>query len=153
MKNRCLQTVVLEETLENSWKARRSNQSILRKSTLNTHCKDWCWSWSSNTLATWCQELTHWKRPWYRERFEGRGRKDNRGLDGWMASPTQWSWVWANSGSWLWTGKPGMLHSMGLKRAGHDWVTEFNWIVLWSFCNKDSLVAQIVKSLPAMQDT
>ena len=58
-------TAVLEKTLKNPWTAVRSNQSILKKSTLNIHWKDWCWSWSSNALATWCEELTHWKRCWF----------------------------------------------------------------------------------------
>ena len=68
----------------------------LRKSTLNIHWKDWCWSWSSNTLATWCEELTHWKRPWCWERLRA-VEGNNRGWDVWMASLTQWTWVWANS--------------------------------------------------------
>ena len=79
-------------------------------------------SWNSNTLATWCEELTHWKRPWCWERLKARERYD-RGWDGWMASPTQWTWVWVNSGSWWWTGRPGMLQFMGLQRVGHDWAT------------------------------
>ena len=54
------------------------------------------------------------------------GEGDNRGWDGWMVSPTQWTWVWANSGSWWWTGKPGVLQSMGSQRVGHDWATELN---------------------------
>ena len=70
------------------WTARRSNQSIL-----NIHWKDWCWSWNSNTLATWCEELTHWKRPWFCERLKAGGEGDDRGWDGWMASLTQWTWV------------------------------------------------------------
>ena len=69
-----------------------------RKSILNIHWKDWCWSWSSNTLATWCKELTHWKRPWCWERLKAGGEGDNRGWDGCTASPTQWTWVWASSG-------------------------------------------------------
>ena len=68
-----------------------------RKSTLNIHWKDWCWSWSSNTLATWCIEQTHWKRPWCWERLKGGGEGGNRGWDGWMASSTQWTWIQANS--------------------------------------------------------
>ena len=79
------------------WTTRRSNQSILRKSILNIHWKDWCWSWSSNTLAAWCEELTHWKIPWCWERLKAGGEGDDRGLDEWMASLTQWTWVWANS--------------------------------------------------------
>ena len=70
-----------------------------RKSVLNIHWKDWCWSWSSNILASWCEELTHWKRPWSWERLKAGGEGDNRGWDGWIASLTQWTWVWANSGS------------------------------------------------------
>ena len=76
---------------------------------LSIHWKDWCWSWSSNTLSTWYEESTHCKRPWCWERLKARGEVDNRGWDGWMASLTQWTWVWGSSGSWWWTGKPGML--------------------------------------------
>ena len=88
-------------------------------SILNIHQKDW--GWSSNTLATWCDELTHWKRPWCLERLKAGGEGDDRGQDGWMASPTQWTWVWANSKRWWRTGKPGMLQSTGLQRVVHDW--------------------------------
>ena len=60
----------------------------------------------------------------------GGKRRGDRGWDGWMASPTQWTWVWVNSGSWWWTGRPGVLQSMGLQRVGHDWATELNWTQL-----------------------
>ena len=65
-----------------------------------------------------------WKRPWCWERLKARGEGDDRGWDGWMVSLTQWTWVWANSGSWWWTGKPGVMQSMESQRVGHDWVTE-----------------------------
>ena len=65
-------------------------------------------------MATWCQELTHWKRPWCWERLKAGGEGNNRESDGWIASPTQWPWVWASSRSWYWTGKSGFLQSMGL---------------------------------------
>ena len=65
-----------------------------------------------------------WKRPWCWERVNTGGEGDDRGQDGWTASPTQWTWVWANSGRWWRKAKPGMLGSMGSQRAGHDWVTE-----------------------------
>ena len=124
-KNRCFSTVVLEKTL------RRSNQSILRRSVLNIHWKDWCWGWSSNTLATWCKELTHWERPWCWERLKVGGEGDNRGWDGWMASPTQWTWVRVSSRSWWWTGKPGVLQSVGVTRSDMtewlNWTEEFPW--------------------------
>ena len=81
-----------------------------RKSTLNIHWKDWCWSWSCNTLAIWCEELTHWKRPWFWERLKARGEGNNREWDGWLQSPTQWTWVWADSErQW----RKGILACMG----------------------------------------
>ena len=92
------------------------------------YLKDWCCSWNSNTLATWCEELTHLKRPWCWERLKDGREGDDRGWGGWMTSPTRWTWVWVNSGSWWWTGRPGVLWPMGSQRAGHDWVTELNWI-------------------------
>ena len=85
---------------------------------------------NDNTLATWCEELTHLKRPWCWERLRARGEGDDKGWDGWMASPTRWTWVWVNSGSWWWTGRPDMLQSMGSQRVGHDWETELDWINL-----------------------
>ena len=78
-----------------------------RKSVLNIHWKDWCWN--SNTLITWCKELTHLRRPWCWERLRAGGEGDDRGWDCWIASLTQWTWVWINSGSWWWTGRPGVL--------------------------------------------
>ena len=98
-----------------------------RRSVLGVHWKDWCWSWNSNTLATRCKKLTHWKRPWYWERFRAGGEGADRGWDGWMASTTQWTWIWVNSRNWWWTGKPGVLRFMGSQRVGHDWATELNW--------------------------
>ena len=68
------------------------------------------------------------ERPWCWERLKaGGGEGDNRGWDGWVASPTQWMWVWVNSRSWWWTGRPGVLQSMESQKVGHDWVTELNW--------------------------
>ena len=94
---------------------------------MSVHQKDWCWSWNSNTLATWCEELTHWKRPWFWEKLKAGGEGDDRGWDGWMASPTQWTWIWVNSGSCWWTGGPSVLRSMGSQRVEHDWATELDW--------------------------
>ena len=96
----------------------------------SSHEKDWgldvkvCLR--KNTLATWWEELTHWKRPWFWERLKA-GEGDNKEWDGWIASLTRWTWVWASSRSWWWTGKPGVLQSMGSQRVGHDWATELNW--------------------------
>ena len=107
---------------------------------------EWCWSWNSSTLATSCEELTHWKRPWCWIRLGAGGEEDDRGWDGWMASPTRWTRVWVNSGSWWWTGRPNVLQLMGSQRVGHDWATELNWVTngqinpvkneqsLWNLC-------------------
>ena len=107
------------------WTARRSNQSILKEISPGISWKDWCWSWNSNTLATWYEELTHLKRPWFGERLRAGGERDDRGWDGWMASPTRWTWVWVDSGSWWWTGRPGMLWFMGHKEL--DTTEQLNW--------------------------
>ena len=64
-----------------------------RRSVLGVHWKDWCWNWNYNTLATWWEELAHWKRPWCWERLKAGEEGDDRGWDGWMASPTQWIWL------------------------------------------------------------
>ena len=64
-------------------------------------------------------------------KIEARGEVDDRGWDGWVASPTQWTWVWINSRSWWWTGSSGMLQSMGSQRVGQDWMTELNWTDPW----------------------
>ena len=91
--------------------------------------KDWCWSWNSNTFATWCEQLTHWKRPWCWERLKAGREGEDRGWDGWMPSLTRWTWVWVNFGSWWWTGRPGVLQSTGSQRVGHNWATELtDWL-------------------------
>ena len=115
------------------WTARRSNQSILKEISPefslegNETSFNWCWSWNFSTLATWCKELTHLKRPWCWQRLRA-GEGDDWGWDGWMASLTQWTWVWVDSRSWWWTGRPGVLRFMGSQRVGHDQEeTELNW--------------------------
>ena len=109
-----------------------------RKSTLNIHWNDWCWS--SNTLATWCEELTPWKRPWCWERLRAEEEGGGRWWGGWMASLTQWTWVWASSRRWWRTGKPDVLQSMVPQRAGHDLVIEQQWTI--SKCYKDFLFSR-----------
>ena len=117
------------------------------------HCSQILYQLNSNTLATWCKELTHLKRPWCWERLKVGGEGDDRGWDGWMASLTQWTWVGVNSRSWWWTGRPGVLQSVGSQRVGHDWATELNWTELnWnlafpsimSVSNKPMLLLVIV---------
>ena len=97
-----------------------------RRSVQGVHWKDWGWSWNSNTLASSCEGLTHWKRPWC---WEGLGQEEKGMTEDEMASLTQWTWVWINSGSWWWTGRPGVLWFMGSQRVGHDCVGELNSIM------------------------
>ena len=110
------------------WTARRSNQSILKE--ISPGC-----SLEGLTLKLKLQYFGHLMRrtdsfektlSW--ERLKVGREWNHRGWDGWMASLTQWTWVWVNSGNWWWTGRPGMLHSMGLQRVRHDWATELNWL-------------------------
>ena len=112
------------------WTARRSNQSILKEISPEYSLAGLMLKPNLQTSATWCEELTHWRRPWCWEILMAGGEGDVRGWDGWMASATRWTWVWASSGSW-WTGKPGMLQSMGSQRVRHDWtdsnIKETHW--------------------------
>ena len=101
--------------------ARRSNQSILREISPEYSLEGLILRWNSNTLATCCEELTYLKRPWCLERLKVGGEGDNRAWDGWMKSPIQWTWVWASSRSWWWTGRSGVLQSMELQRVRPDW--------------------------------
>ena len=112
------------KSLENPLNSKRSNQSSLKEINPEYSLEGLMWNWSSNTLAIWCKELTHQKRPWCCKRLKTEREEDNRGWDGWMASPIQWTWTWANSGRWWRTGKLGVLRSMGSQGAGHDLVTE-----------------------------
>ena len=132
-KNWCFWTVALQKTLESPLDNKEIKPVNPKgKSVLNIYWKDWCWSWNSNTLATWCEELTHLKRPWWWERLKAGGEGDDRGWDGWMVSLTRWTWVWVSSGSWWRTGKPVTLQSIVLQGVGHDWATEVNWDASWA---------------------
>ena len=97
------------------------------RAVLGVHWKDWCWSWNSTTLATWCEELTYLKRPWCWERLKVGGEGDDRGWDGWMASLTRWTWVWVNSGSWWWTGRPSVLQPMGSQN--QTWLSDWTELI------------------------
>ena len=126
-KNWCFWTVCWRRLLRVPWTARRSNQSILKEISLRCSLEGLMlklklqyfghliWRVDSLEKTLWCWEGL------------GAGEGDDRGWDGWMASPTRWTWVWVNSGSWWWTGRPGMLWFMRLQRVGHDWATEMNW--------------------------
>ena len=125
LKNWCFWIVVLEKTLESPLDCKeiqpvhpKGNQSWMFVGRTDGEA-------DTAYLATWCKELTHLKRPWCWERLTLGGERDGREWDGWMASPSQWTWVWVNSGRWWWTGRPGMLQSMGLQRVGDstEWLS------------------------------
>ena len=106
------------------WTTRRSNQSILKE--ISPGC-----SLEGLMLKLKLQYFGHllwivdsFQKPWCWERLRTEGEGDDRGWDGRMAPPTWWAWVWASSRSWWWTGKPGVLQSMGSQRVRQDWVTE-----------------------------
>ena len=103
------------------WTARRSNQSILKEISPGI-------SLEGMMLKLKLQYFGHlMRRLWCWEGLEAGGEGDDRAWDGWMVSLTWWTWVWVNSRSWWWTGRPGVLRFMGSQRARHDWVTELNW--------------------------
>ena len=112
------------------WKLLACNQSILKQISPGISLQGMMLK--LKLLATSWEELTHWKILWCWEGSGAGGEGDDRGWDGWMASLTRWTWVWVNSGRWLWTGRPGMLRFMGLQGVGHNWVTELNcsWLGL-----------------------
>ena len=155
LKNWCFQTVILEKTLENPLDSKEIKPvNPKRKSTLNIHWKEFCWRWSSSTLAIWCEEWIHRKIPWFWERLRAvrEGSDRIKWLDGIIDSrdmsvrklreivkgsqkESDWLSNWTETTTWHdnlplvrdLLGKPGMLQSMGLQRVGHDWATELNW--------------------------
>ena len=133
LKNWCFWTVVLEKTLESLLDCKeiqpvhpQGNQSWILIGKTDDEAE---------TPILWppdVKNLTHWKRHWCWERLKVGGEGDDRGWDGSMASPTQWTWVWVNSGSWWWTGRPSVLWFMGSQRVGHNWETELKWTRMMS---------------------
>ena len=113
------------EDLRVPWTARRFNKSILKEISPGRSLEGLVLKLKLQYFVH--KELTHLERPWCWERLKAGGEGDDKGWDGWMASPTQWTWVWVNSRSWWWTGRPGMLQFMGSQRVRQDWVTALNW--------------------------
>ena len=126
-KNWCFWTVVLEKTFESPLNSKeiqpvhpKGNQSWRFIGRTDVEAE---------TPILWPPDAKNWLigKDWCWERLKAGGKGDGRGWDGWMASPTQWTWVWVNSGSWWWTGRPSVLQSIGSQRVRHDWATELNW--------------------------
>ena len=119
----------LRRLLRVPWPARRSNQSILKEISPGCSLEGLMLKLKHQYLATWCKELTHLKRPWYWKGLKAGGEGDDRGWDGWMASPTPWTWVWVNSKVVVWQGSLACCSPFG-PRVVCDWVTELNWLKL-----------------------
>ena len=143
-KNWCFWTVVLEKTLDSPLDSKeiqpvhpKGDQSWVFIGRTDVEAE------TPNILAAWCEELTHLKRPWCWERLKA-GEVDDRGWDGWMASPTQCTWAGVNSRSWWWTGRLGVLRIMGSQTVRHDWATTVNWTEL------PRAAASPLKVIPAM---
>ena len=125
LKNWCFWTMVLEKTLTSLLDCKdiqpvnyKRNQSWVFIGRTDAEAE---------TSVLWPSHAKSWLigKDW--EALGAGGEGNDRGWDGWMASLTQWTWVWVNFGGWWWTGRPGVLQFMGLQRVGHNWVTELNW--------------------------
>ena len=133
VKNWCFWTVVLEKTLESPLNCKeiqpvhpKVNQSwiFIRRTDVEAEIA----ILRPPDAKSWLV----WKKPWCWERLKAGGEGDDKGWDGCIASLTQWTWIWINSGSWWWIGRPGVLQIMGSQRVGHDWPTELKWSYLAS---------------------
>ena len=134
LKNWWFWTVVLEKTLECPLDCKETQPVNPKRN------QSWVFIGGTDVEAEtpilWPPDVKCWlisQHPQSWERLKVGGKGDDRGWDGWMASLTQWTWVWVNSGRWWWTGRPGVLQFMGSQRVRHDWVTELNWLKYWSF--------------------
>ena len=158
------------------WTARRSNQSMLKEISPGSSLEGLMLKLKLQFFGPWFEGLTHWKKLWCWERLKAGRERDDRGWDCWMPSSTWWTWVWVDSGSWRWTGRPGMLWFMGSQRVGHDWATELNclhcfpiylswsdgtgslssWgsLVLFAFCHKGGVIciSEVIDISPGNPD-
>ena len=109
------------------WIARKSNQSTLKEISPGCSLEGLMLKLKLQYFSHLMGRVDSLEKTWCWEGLGVGGEGDNKGWDGWMASPTQWTWIWVNSGSWWWTGRPGVLQFMGSQRVGHDWATDLIW--------------------------
>ena len=135
--NWCFWTVVLRRLLQVPWTARRSNQSILKEISPGCSLEKLILKLKLQYFGPLMRRADSFGKTLILGKVEDRRRRDDRGWDGWMASLTQWTCVWVDSGSWWWTRRPGVLRFMGSQRIRHDWATELNYssyIVIFFRC-------------------
>ena len=125
-KNWCFELWCWRRLLRVPWTARRSNQSILKEISPGCSLEGMMLKLKLQYFGHLMQRVDSLEKALMLEGLGAGGEGDHRGWDGWMASQTQWMWVWVNSGRWWWTGRPGVLRFMGSQRVGHDWATELN---------------------------
>ena len=121
------QTVVLKETLRVPWTARRSNQSTLNEINPEYSLEELMLKLKLQYFGHLMGRTDLLEKTRFWERLKAGGEGGDKGWDGWMASLTQWTWIWVDSTCWWWTGRPGMLQFMGSQTVGYDWATELNW--------------------------
>ena len=126
-KNWWFWTMVLEKTLESPLDCKEMDQSIIKEICPGCSLEGLMLKLKLQYFGHLMRRVDSLEKTLMLGGIGGRRRRDNRGWDGWMASPTRWAWVWVDSGSWWWTGRPGVLQFMGSQRVGDNWVTELNW--------------------------
>ena len=129
-KNWCFWTVVSEKTLQSPLDCKET-QSILKEISPGCSLEGLMLKLKLQYFGHLMQRADSLEKTLMLGKTEGRRRRGRQEDDGWMASPTQWTWVWMDSGSWWWTGRPGMLWFMGSQRIGHSLTTELNWMICW----------------------
>ena len=127
LSNWCFWTWCWRRLLRVPWTARRSNQFILKEISPGCSLERLMLNLKLQYFGHLMRRADSFEKPLCWERLKAGGEGGNRGWDGWMASLTRWTWVWVNSGSWWWTGRPGMLWFMESQRVRHDLATELNW--------------------------
>ena len=160
-KNWCFWTVVLEKTLVSPLDCKEIQPVHLKGDQFWVFIGGLILRLKLQYFDTSCEELTPWKRPWCWEVLGAGGEGDDRGWDGWIASPTQCTWVWVNSGSWCWTGRAGVLQLMGSERVGHNsyWI-DLNWammvtnsgVLIWTGISAPNLLYQTTPHLQHVLD-
>ena len=135
------------------WTARISNQLILKEINPKYSLEGLMVKWKLQCFGHMMRRTDSLEKTLMLGKIKSKRRPGDRGWDGWMVSPAQWTWLWVDSGSWWWTGKPGMLQSMGLQRVGHDWVTELNWKGKTTKCDAWPLTRARIPKLEGERDS